>query len=313
MARYFDLPIELSPAKNGPQRRDVANSDQQRESDTEVDESLAEPSESASEEEEGPIKLPGFPHTPLKADAAFLPARQRRKRRNLKKQHFTALNTVLHKCVLEGDFTRASRALGLLLRFKIRGQYVDLRRKDLWGLAGEILLRRGGATDVQESTTEDCTFFTEKGFQDAKSFYERLILQYPYQKQRPRDISAVHFYHAMFSLWIMHLQSKYCKALYEIDRATNSPGQPQPPDSRDDPTQVKSQVCDLTLRSDEQQMQIKIEQIGEVQALEERLGGLVLQVPYDQDKSMNKLHDDVVQWLYDLRAGNERLQNNSNP
>lgn len=304
MARYFDLPIDLSRAHKGPMKSHLSSPGHQARQDTGASESSSESSDAASEDEEEPVKLSGFPHAPFKTEPAFLPARQRKKQRNLKRQHFVALNTVLHKCILEEDFARAGRALGLLLRFEIQGRRVDLRHKGLWGLGGEILLRREAGSDAQASNDHDEEWFTEKGFEDAKSFYERLILQYPYKKQRPQDVSAVHFYPAMFSLWIMHLQSKYKKALNHAGLPIPDSSRSRVPNYRDN----RMQEDDDTQHAFGPQRRAKLNQINEIESLKERVQDLILHDPYDRDENMNRLNAEVSQWLDDLRADFEGPQ-----
>ena len=49
-------------------------------------------------------------------------------------RHLSALTTVLHRCLGEGDIARAKRAFGMLTR----AQDVDIRRGGLWAVGAEI-------------------------------------------------------------------------------------------------------------------------------------------------------------------------------
>ncbi|KAI5788323.1 RNA polymerase I-specific initiation factor-domain-containing protein [Geopyxis carbonaria] len=75
---------------------------------------------------------------------------------NLRAKHIAVITTLLHRCLLTHDWTRARRAYGLLLR----GKDVDVRR--VWGVGVDILLRVGE---------------TEK----AVEFLDRLVLFFPYR------------------------------------------------------------------------------------------------------------------------------------
>ena len=321
MARYFDLPIKLSHVQDVPLQGKLDHSQLQgEESDTHGDESSSESSSGPSDDEDGgeeAVKPPDFPHAPLKHDTTFSTRRLRKSQRNLKRRHFIALNTVLHRCVLDGDYSRAGRAFGLLLRFEIEGQRLDLRRKDLWGLGAEILMRRntpknprsplsgsgdGHASSEPSPDDSGSEWFTEKGFEDVKEYYERLILQYPYRKQRPNDVSARHFYPAMFDIWILHIQSKYQKAL----KAARPCLGPLNTSSVSD--ESMHEEPDSESQSQEQQQRVRQRQIGEVEALSERMDSLILRPPYDRDESILNLHRQVTQWLRDLHTDAAHFQ-----
>lgn len=63
---------------------------------------------------------------------------------SLKQSHLATLTMLMHRCLLRGDYTRAGRAFGLLLRTEIEGQQVDIRSQNLWGIGVEVLCRRRG-------------------------------------------------------------------------------------------------------------------------------------------------------------------------
>ncbi|KAJ5963839.1 Transcription initiation factor Rrn11 [Penicillium vulpinum] len=134
---------------------------------------------------------------------------------NIRFQHLGALTAILHRCMLQGDYVRAGRAWGLILREDYRGFRMDVRNEARWGIGAEILLRR----DQQETTANPDTKvsnamdstpinFTAKGFATAKEYYERLILNHPFMKSSPQSISSLHFYPAMFGLWVYSTQQE---------------------------------------------------------------------------------------------------------
>lgn len=153
-----------------------------------------------------------------------------------RQQHLAALTAVLHRCILAGDYTRAGRAWGILLRTEVNGHFMDVRTHDRWGFGAEILCRRHlqpieSTSRQQRSLTfeedskkqpllESNQWFSSEGFDKARGYYERLILQHPYRKAFPSALSALDFYPAMFGLWIYSEQEEHelsLKSLREAD------------------------------------------------------------------------------------------------
>ena len=194
-----------------------------------------------------------FPHTPpslglltrtgahvqerlADLDPPIYPSKSDARSITLHQQHLAVITVILHRCLMEKDFVRAGRALSLILRDGIGGRSIDVRSEGMWGIGAEILLRQGAQSKhnirVQppsSSLPDRATagreqplpsLFTRKGFEDAKTYYERLIIQYPFHKPVPAAVSALHFYPAMFGLWVYvaHEESKVYLA------QTNQPG-----------------------------------------------------------------------------------------
>lgn len=153
-----------------------------------------------------------------------------------RQQHLTSLTTILHKCVLDGDYVRAGRAWGMLLRTEVNGRSMDIRTHDRWGFGAEILCRRrlqpieSSSIQKRSLTSEDDSrvqallnrkkWFGGEGFEMARGYYERLILQHPYRIASPRALGALDFYPAMLGLWIYSEQEQYglsLKFLREAD------------------------------------------------------------------------------------------------
>ncbi|KAB8349763.1 hypothetical protein FH972_023777 [Carpinus fangiana] len=287
---YFSPAIDTAVQRKSGKRKAPSETTGREEpaSTTDVEE-LTEPTQA-----DDVTKPPDFPTTPLK-HAFDLPglhehsARPHHRQRNLKHQHFAAINAVLHKCLLDGDYDRASKAFGMLLRMKVDGKRVDLRKKALWGVGAEILLHIGDSADASEAhaATPARIFrqgFTHQGFVAAKAFFERLILQYPHRKMRPADVNELTFYPAMFGIWILQIQSRYSRP----------DPQPETEGSEDsDGNQDETMDEDQTASSNAAQLK-------DAREVAERIEGLVQFPPFDRHVPTLRLHADVLTWLADL-------------
>ncbi|KAL6717150.1 hypothetical protein ACLMJK_005065 [Lecanora helva] len=139
-----------------------------------------------------------------------------------RQQHLAVITAVMHKCLLQGDYGRASRAWGLMLRAEHGGHSLDLRTNDRWGLGAELLLHQQpsfkssvAGTDHWSSLIESSDQHIAEGagykiehVEQAKDYYERLVLQYPYRKTSPNSTNAQDFYLAMFGLWIYSVKER---------------------------------------------------------------------------------------------------------
>nr|KMM68598.1 hypothetical protein CPAG_04924 [Coccidioides posadasii RMSCC 3488] len=159
------------------------------------------------------MELPGgnFPHSGLSSASGVKPATRRRiesdlaqlnppvflpgsARNSLRLKHLGVITTILHRCLLEGDYVRAGRAWGLILRDEWGGHAVDVRTEGRWGIGAEILLWRdgqmaaAGAEGGGGKGGYKTEWFSRRGFERAKQYYERLILHYPYRKHAPNAL-----------------------------------------------------------------------------------------------------------------------------
>ncbi|KAF2475642.1 uncharacterized protein BDR25DRAFT_331459 [Lindgomyces ingoldianus] len=197
----------------------------------------------------------------------------------LRQTHLGVLTTVLHHCLLEGDYQRAGRAWGMILRSQIAGRPIDVRNHDRWGIGAEILLRRSplnqfthGENDQESAqipgnkqSSTDKDFYTERGFELAREYYERLIVQFPNRKLHPHRVDELTFYPAMFSLWI-----------YE--------------------------VCEKSkLRA--QDSIVKMEELRQAREIKDRLDQLVISPPFDKRGDLLELRGMVGLWIGDLILG----------
>lgn len=133
----------------------------------------------------------------------------------LRLQHLSVLTTILQRCLLEGDITRAGRAWAMLIRAQIGGRGVDLRGSGYWGIGAELLVRslerRRNYSYDEESEGEEEEVGTKRwgskeGLEKAKDYYERLILQHPYKRQFDGSVSALDFWPAMVGCEIYGIQ-----------------------------------------------------------------------------------------------------------
>ncbi len=204
---------------------------------------------------------------------------------SLHQQHLAVMTTILHRCLLEQDFVRAGRALGMILRDEVGGRPVDIRAQGRWGIGAEILLRqdaqkqhrsqeqsRSSSPEQNTSLDRPRAWFSRKGLEDAKKYYERLIVQYPFYKQNPGAVNALDFYPAMFGLWIyvVHQEAK----LKSVE------SQSGPNDSDD--------------------TQIILEELSQAREIADRMELVMSALPYREDYDLVDLSRNVRVWIHDL-------------
>jgi hypothetical protein len=204
----------------------------------------------------------------------------------LKQQHLAVLTTIMHKSLMQGNYMRAGRAWGLLLRAEIKGRPMDLRSNGLWGLGAEILLQ----SDVRVKNGQNNHIdYTREGFDNAKAYYHRLILQYPWRKWHPDALSSLHFYPAMFALWVSFVYDGHREALEELPRGSLTPSKDEvnSEDFEVEPANAKRQaIRDSTLRSAEE--------------IAGRLDDILMSFPYSDSASLWSLGGMIARWMSDL-------------
>ncbi|KAF2418032.1 hypothetical protein EJ08DRAFT_575507, partial [Tothia fuscella] len=244
---------------------------------------------------------------------------------SLREQHLGVLTAVLHKMLLEGDWQRAGRAWGLLLRSghmamdsRNRKGYksMDVRTNDRWGIGAEILLR-GGMEDPSSTSKGDSTWsndpneslriknrsqFSESGFSAARQYYERLIVQFP-PHHRSKGIRAGTFYTAMFSLWIFEVVEKRKQAIKQLLLETPLPRRKKP-----DAGANKSKTVRRSLQSKKPQREIdpvlvspiKLEELSGAREIAERMDEVLRIRPYDTDVELLLMRGYVSKWIAGL-------------
>ena len=229
----------------------------------------------------------------------------------LKQQHLAVLTTIMHKCLLKGDYMRAARAWGLLLHAEINGRPPALRSCGLWSLGAEILLQNDPkARIVPGKYTKDLEWdatsytgneseeeyghltlarSTQAGFKQTKAYFERLILQYPWRKWLRHSVSSLHFYPVMFSHWISVVQDQHCHALARLSYGSEGSGEgPKNPSDEDEKSrQVRKDAIRLTT-------------LHSAEEIFEDLRKLLDSFPYSDHASLWTLKGKVALWLSDL-------------
>ncbi|KAL4996995.1 extracellular mutant protein 11-domain-containing protein [Aspergillus recurvatus] len=229
---------------------------------------------------------------------------------NLRLHHLAVLTSVLHRCLLEGDYIRAGRAWGLIIREQFSGNSIDVRADDRWGIGAEILLRKdrqvsdelpeGERTDSSRDGDLSRLLFTRKGFEDAKQYYETLIVQHPYQKTAPNAISALHFYPAMFGLWIYVTQEESAYARRVLKK--------RDPASHRESWDDEEAGCENDGQDDWWERYqnlaagIRAKELAEAERISARMDGVLTSPPYSDSPELLELRGMVSQWIADLLA-----------
>ncbi|KAK8213592.1 hypothetical protein M8818_002895 [Zalaria obscura] len=223
---------------------------------------------------------------------------------SLRRHHLNVLTTLMHTSLLRGDYVRAGRAWGMILRtdFKTRG--IDVRSHGRWGIGAEILLRRDGSAPTrpdeaaeadergaQEDDVVPSPEITEQGFQTAREYYERLILQYPYQKFAPNAVNALSFYPAMFGLTIYEAQEKTKRALARLETASHDDTDATYPDE-DQEDETTSRAEDFAA--------IKQHELDTALRLAAKMDEVLISPPYDKYIPLLQLRGMVALWVADL-------------
>lgn len=259
-------------------------------------------------------------HPPLyvAAGSAFTDASDQPSALGLRQQHLAALTTIMHKCLLEGDYGRASRAWGMLLRTEHSGQSLDLRTNNRWGLGAEFLLQRparllqpSGAAEqlINVPATSDShptpkTGYSVQRIDEAKDYYERLVLQYPhrkypYRKVFPSPTDPQKFYLAMFGLWIFSVQERHSLLTAENERIHIAEGKI---DANVPDGDSNASVSDL---GSQQSRQAEVARKGTLQRARDiavRLEELMNSPPYSDNSKFWELLGMIYLWVGDLSA-----------
>ena len=256
------------------------------------------------------IPLPGssFPHAPavkqrtrqpvsnnLQKDLAALnpplyvpPPGEQDSTQSLRRHHLGVLTTVLHTSLLKHDFVRAGRAWGMILRTNIHGRPLDVRTHGRWGVGAEILMRKSSPESNSQEPLDNSAMISDQGFDAAKDYYERLILQFPFQKTNPNAISSLTFYPAMFGLCIYEIQQKCNQALKNVRK------------SSPDMDQSDSELVSNQDQESEDVSAVKRSELNSAASLAARMDELMLSPPFDTYPPLLQLRGSVALWLADL-------------
>ncbi|KAK5111659.1 hypothetical protein LTR62_004764 [Meristemomyces frigidus] len=215
---------------------------------------------------------------------------------SLKRRHIENLTALLHVCMLRGNWDRASRAWGLLLRTEMGGRGMDVRTEGRWGIGAELLMRRRDVSqdsrDYHESVEGDVSF-TDEGFKLARQYYERLILQYPSTPSTRHNVNAQVFYPALFNIWIYSVQHRSKQRRHQITAAPepeNSPTDPEPSNPELDPTEAEAAGIRVSRK----------QELHEAVSIARRMDELMVSPPYDSSPELLRLRGMIGLWLADL-------------
>ncbi len=232
----------------------------------------------------------------------------------LRRKHLDNIIAILHKSVLEGEFLRAGRAWGMLLRAEQSGHGMDIRHHDRWGLGAEILLKHdhysseekpgeSRISGLAENPTGDQATrytgqcFSRKGFRNAKDYYERLILQYPYRKAFPTATSALDFYPVMFGLWLCVVQDQYKTAIMSVGKSAINIVR----DNSKISFEESASLSPLLDPPKHQRMAgIRDDTLQHAEEIASRLNELIVSPPYSDDSRLWRLQGMVALWIADL-------------
>ena len=215
----------------------------------------------------------------------------------LRHRHLASVTAVLQRSLLEGDYIRAGRAWGILLRAEDSGHTMDLRTNDRWGIGAEILLRQ--KREVGNADRAASRWLSRERLEKVKAYYERLVLQYPYRKVAPNATGPLDFYIAMFGLWIYSVNEQHSVELADIGKA----GEEVHRNGRklDDGSESDSaSASDMELQNSRDRDQIRKNALERVQEIAARLDELLASPPYIDNSRFWKLRGMVALWISDL-------------
>lgn len=194
---------------------------------------------------------------------------------SLRMQHLSNMIAVLHKCLANRDYVRATRALALILRTEMHGKTIDLRHADLWGIGAELLFR---------STVEPgSNMITREGLEKARTFFDRMSLQHPWHRSWPDVINAQDFKVAFFGLWV-YVVNQESRRLHNLTT-----------DEMDD----------------ERQQVAKEWEFAEAENIARELDSVMSTLPFMDDPELIRLRAMVALWTADLIESLDDLQQGS--
>lgn len=231
----------------------------------------------------------------------------------LRQRHVAVVTSVMHRSLLEGDYIRAGRAWGMLLRTEMNGRHMDLRAHGRWGIGAEIpfrrdaqLQRRSAQDDgdddvgVPPSRENPADLFSKEWFDKARDYYERLILQYPYRKQHPNAVNALDFYPAMFGLWIDSVQDRRKIALSRVYESIRNSDRERTNEDLYTNTPPSSPSSERSEGGHAQTEEVRKSTLQQAEEIAIRLEELLLSPPYSDDPTLWNLRGMVALWVGDL-------------
>ncbi|EEP77838.1 predicted protein [Uncinocarpus reesii 1704] len=227
-------------------------------------------------------------------------------RNSLRLRHLGVITAILHRCLLEGDYVRAGRAWGLILRDEWGGKPIDVRTEGRWGIGAEILLWRdrqqmkgpSPSTSSSGGVSYKREWFSRRGFERAKQYYEMLILHYPYRKHAPKALGPLDFYPAMFGLWISIVQEESRaarEASLDEEEREDRYDYGYDPDER-----MSISSDDESKRRAKLVAEARAKELEEAQRIASQMDDLLVSFPFSDSYVLLKLRGMVSLWIGDL-------------
>ncbi len=210
-----------------------------------------------------------------------------------RQRHLAVLTAILHRCILQYDYVRAARAWSMILRSELDGHSVDLRHGCRWGLGAEILLQQPSQSDQSKDSTgfgieldPDVSGSSDghlslEVFDRMKEYYDRLSLQYPYNKSFPDAIGPLDFRFATFCVWIYACTNR---------------------------TALGPNIRAALGESDQQRAKVSTQEaLQQARRLSEELVELMSSPPYSDSETFKNLQIMVDHWVADLALANDGI------
>ncbi|KAI5283322.1 hypothetical protein KEM54_002214 [Ascosphaera aggregata] len=258
-------------------------------------------------------------------------------RRTLRLQHLAVVTAILHRCLIAGDYIRAGRAWGLILRDSFAGTPVQVKYTARWGVGAEILLWSDFDCEsisidsskekydngnhrvdrpVRQQRSVYRQWYTRNGFRKAKDYYDRLILQYPYTKSHPHALSPLDFYPAMLGLWISIAQEESRAARESVvgggegdeeddDGGENNDGNTYTGDNMMETAFDSGEVLPPSHYSSRQRSRVisaRANELVEAERIAAELDRILQSPPYSDSPRLLELRGMVSQWIGDLHV-----------
>lgn len=230
-----------------------------------------------------------------------------------RQQHLAAVSAVLHRCLLQGDYLRASRAWAHLLRSKMNGHPIDVRDQGRWGIGAEILLQKslsqrrdllsdGQGSSLQnydEMSTKDPRSKYNERLRPVQDYYERLIVEYPYRKRFKNAIGPLEFYPALFVLRMFSEQQSYADLLRSFqtnnaDDEDNIRDETSPVNGSTSPENRNSELLQIT--------KLLESSVARGKEIANQLDELLSSPPYSDDSRLQNLRSMIDLWIEGLLA-----------
>jgi hypothetical protein len=240
-----------------------------------------------------------------------------------RRQHLAAVSAILHRCLLEGDYLRAGRAWGMLLRSEVDGHPVDVRNKFRWGIGAEILQQRNlpprgcllnedhssTLENLDEINSANCTSKYNDSLQSAEDYYERLIVQYPHRKTFPGAVGPLDFYPVLFGLRIFSRQLKDEELSRALQANNFNNGSIAKEGAKPDQT---STLQEIPYSKRLWMMKQLTSSLNHAKDMASQLDELVVSPPYSDDVRLRDIRNMVGMWTEDLLITSSLLAKSCN-